>query len=889
MVRIRNIPDTITSIDPDMWVAVDRDDDAQESGKARASVLRDFVDNGIVRVKEISSAVGIEVDSSDPEVPVVGLNQTTQESIMLANSAVQPEQLGELAYKNEVEISDLDTTGTPSSGSVLFGDGAWREVPGGGNMLSSVYDPQSIGADAFARENHTGFQPISTITGLEDELDDRYTKPEVDELLENVTPADGTVTSPKLAPLSVIASKLDIGDTSNGYSDPNFSDPSQYSVTGGPYSFSANTMSGSPGTNRLVLSQVGAEQSVFSAPQPIYPDTDYFVGAWYARNGNSGGGAQLLLNWYSTRDATGTPLRTDEFPSTNAVTSLFRTQVLKSPVGAVSCRFEFKRLSTVVANICIFSSPTLRPIINRSTSVVMSNDFNIPSDGVADAAPALNQMLALGGLQVIGKGTYRLSSSLIISTPIDLTLHPEAKIILDPGVTPGISGGGTVGTNVLLSANAAARGRTITLSNASGFQVGDWVQIGSTQSRTSNQPRNGEIKQILSMSGNVLTFSTPLYDAYPTSAAAYARKVNFVKGVKIRGGSLVGSGGDTPLGAGIDLHYIDGLSISQMRVSDTWNRGVSILSCINFDVRENFLTRMSLGSTAYAILCSDACQWGTVDSNTAVDCGKLWDQGGNTSGVGLTRFVNVVNNRAIGCIRGGISTHETCEHINILNNYVQGSGVHGIFTRSGSTTVQGNEVIDSELNGINCSNRGSTGYLRVLGNVVDGTGITENGICVYNQENTPGDRTLSFTTVEIKGNSILSRASRGILFDNRLGQFRGLQIADNIVQAPGSAGTMTAGIEITNFSGASGVSGAVVVGNTIGVQATYGINIAPAGGASIDEAVIANNNTVLVQTGIRATGTTTRSTVSGNAIRAASAGIVGYAAGQQFGNSVFIG
>jgi len=35
-----------------------------------------------------------------------------------------------------------------------------------GNMLQSVYDPQSIGGDAFRRSNHTGSQLITTITNL---------------------------------------------------------------------------------------------------------------------------------------------------------------------------------------------------------------------------------------------------------------------------------------------------------------------------------------------------------------------------------------------------------------------------------------------------------------------------------------------------------------------------------------------------------------------------------------------------------------------------------------------------------------------------------------------------------------------------------------------------
>lgn len=49
---------------------------------------------------------------------------------------------------------------------------AWVDtgVSSSGDMLASIYDPSSIGADAFARVNHTGTQAISTVDGLQTAL-----------------------------------------------------------------------------------------------------------------------------------------------------------------------------------------------------------------------------------------------------------------------------------------------------------------------------------------------------------------------------------------------------------------------------------------------------------------------------------------------------------------------------------------------------------------------------------------------------------------------------------------------------------------------------------------------------------------------------------------------
>ncbi|MFK3857795.1 hypothetical protein [Agrobacterium pusense] len=97
-----------------------------------------------------------------------------------ADSAVQPEDLADVATSGEYG----DLNGKPftvpaggATGQTLIktsgADGAyvWQNPPGGGDMLASLYDPQSIEGDAFDRANHTGEQAIDTITGLPDALD----------------------------------------------------------------------------------------------------------------------------------------------------------------------------------------------------------------------------------------------------------------------------------------------------------------------------------------------------------------------------------------------------------------------------------------------------------------------------------------------------------------------------------------------------------------------------------------------------------------------------------------------------------------------------------------------------------------------------------------------
>lgn len=57
-------------------------------------------------VTGLSSGVGIEINSSNPAIPIVGIDADSQASLALADSAVQPEDLADVAFSGEYD--DLD-------------------------------------------------------------------------------------------------------------------------------------------------------------------------------------------------------------------------------------------------------------------------------------------------------------------------------------------------------------------------------------------------------------------------------------------------------------------------------------------------------------------------------------------------------------------------------------------------------------------------------------------------------------------------------------------------------------------------------------------------------------------------------------------------------------
>lgn len=86
----------------------------------------------VVGISSVVGGDGISVDDTDPEAPTVALDTATQNSLALADSAIQADDLGALATKDTVTVSDITATGTASDSTFLRGDGQWAVPPGSG-------------------------------------------------------------------------------------------------------------------------------------------------------------------------------------------------------------------------------------------------------------------------------------------------------------------------------------------------------------------------------------------------------------------------------------------------------------------------------------------------------------------------------------------------------------------------------------------------------------------------------------------------------------------------------------------------------------------------------------------------------------------------------------
>lgn len=119
-------------------------------------------DGANASVREIDGNFGIEILNADGSLgnPTIILDNATRASLSKADTATQPGDLGALAAKDQVDISDVNASGTSDNTTYLRGDGMWSVPVGtGGDMVASVYDPAGTHADVFG-----GTVPAETVS-----------------------------------------------------------------------------------------------------------------------------------------------------------------------------------------------------------------------------------------------------------------------------------------------------------------------------------------------------------------------------------------------------------------------------------------------------------------------------------------------------------------------------------------------------------------------------------------------------------------------------------------------------------------------------------------------------------------------------------------------------
>jgi hypothetical protein len=365
----------------------------------------------------------------------------------------------------------------------------------------------------------------------------------------------------------------------------------------------------------------------------------------------------------------------------------------------------------------------------------------------------------------LGNGVYYISSTLIGGSnlylkgngaKIDYSGIPKTYVngVADKE-NPCLSIKGTTTTPTYaatLTADATSGSQSITVNNASQFVEGDWIQIISEDfypySGTFRIPR-GEIKQIRSISGNTITFTTVIWEGYTLANSAKCRKLTLAENIQIEGIRFIGSDLDqltyNAREIGIELYLCKNFNVERC--------GFYGQDFVGVRVRSSILGNVVRNDIKGAYRKSDLSK-GTVYYGIAVQNNAQWVYVGQNKGATLRRL--------------GVCTATQTDY---------GQAYHCIF--------QGNQFRDSHS--------GSTGRVEGFEHHGFGRWITFDA----NQtDSSLGGIRIEGRDVSVTNNIFTNCVGSGIVFDDDAGVFENILVANNHVTRAIEDGTSNVGYGI---------------------------------------------------------------------------------------------
>lgn len=491
----------------------------------------------------------------------------------------------------------------------------------------------------------------------------------------------------------------------------------------------------------------------------------------------------------------------------------------------------------------------------KTREYVSAQDFGAIGDGIVDDTNALQNainyaksigaQLQLGGSQF----TYKITTALVGGS--NLHIHGTGATLdmsaIASGEKTALICAGSLGTGVAITSGATENSYTINVSNTSGFNVDDYVQVASSDNYTygggAYNVTKGEFHRIRSLVANTsITFSTPLVDTYTTTPKVYP--VTWVENVSIKGVKIVGL--DTPATTqrGIALRYVKNFDISDNEFSAQDTYQVECASSIIGRINNNRLTGIYYdgvtGTIFYGICVMDCSQWIEVAGNIGNKVRHLVVTTARTTGQGHNgqpAFINIHHNICYDAMAGAGGRSFAYEshgfgRFNVWNANQAHGCYSGIRIEGGSDiAVISNLITGYAFQGI-IIGRSDANISNVL--------VADNVVDNYTAEVTAGnpaafrlDGALTIANLVVEGNTFTKAAKTNIgsglsLVGGSVAN-RGVSIRNNSLSAGDSESTGTACATTATFVG--DLSDNHFYGWRGGVSVTTGAKVRVEGGS----------------------------------------------------------
>lgn len=382
---------------------------------------------------------------------------------------------------------------------------------------------------------------------------------------------------------------------------------------------------------------------------------------------------------------------------------------------------------------------------------------------------AFNLADAQGKVVYFPAGIHVVKSTLILPKSTHIVMHPETVLDfrgLNPDHNYCLYSAGTMDAAVPVPIALTKDKQTFKLVNH-GLKVGDRIKISSDDifDTFSTNIKKGEIAQVLAVTGDEVTFVSPLSDTYITNVK-YA-KVSVENTVKVEGGTILG---DANWGSSLA-----GLYLKNTKKSRVWDVTFKDISRVHAQAVDSLDVQVSSctfedaihTTQAYGISFGDSTSDSFAENNTFKNVRHSLSTNNSTAGGGIVRRIRFENNTvnwsstALGGSMGGgdaIDTHTAAEDISIVRNTINGSSGQGINVECRSARIENNTVKNSRSYGISVHNESDlSGRAVVSNNRVYNSGST--GMTIRSGIRGTAAR---YDSIRVQNNEVINPQGNGI-------------------------------------------------------------------------------------------------------------------------------
>ena len=399
-------------------------------------------------------------------------------------------------------------------------------------------------------------------------------------------------------------------------------------------------------------------------------------------------------------------------------TTLAKLGVYQSSAWKTLADKEELALSTgtsLVGHISTGTGAVARTTQAKLRDTINAKDFGATGDGITNDTTTIQA--ALDYLNSIGGGTLKFTGN-VTYLACNLQVYSNTHIIIDDETTVKqyvntssiFKMVGSIGSPILLTADANSGDIQLTVSSTTGLVAGDWIilkdNINYSTSSDAVGYKSGESCLIASVDGlTTLTLKHPIYGSMQTSKSfsvantSSINKVSKLENISITGGNVVLL--KTSNTNGVESYYCKDLNVKGVKFSNIGGAGILHFACLDSKIEDctfsDGIDRVDLGMPGYGIMALWACWNLTVSTNLFRRVRHGFTTGGGA--YGFPHNVNILNNIATDCTHVGLDTHEAGLDITFRGNTVIDCA-GGINSRSGHTVIDSNTITRSSEAGI---------------------------------------------------------------------------------------------------------------------------------------------------------------------------------------------